>query len=167
VTIFGGSLGAGTLNAAAVGAFGDGAPEGVVVLHVTGRGKLAGVAPADGYRVFEFCDRMPLLLRAADLVVCRAGGSVFEVAAAGRPAVLVPWPGATGDHQRRNARPFAEAGAAVVVDDAELDGPRLRAEVDALLGDPARLQAMGVAMAGLARPHAARDVADAVLELAG
>lgn len=167
VSIFGGSLGAGTLNAAAAAAFGDGAPPGVVVLHVTGRGKLSGVAPADGYRVFEYCDRMPLLLAAADLVVCRAGGSVFEVAAAGRPAVLVPWPGATADHQRRNARPFATAGAAVVVEDAELDGPRLRAEIAVLLGDPEGLAAMGEAMSRLARPHAARDVADAVLELAG
>jgi UDP-N-acetylglucosamine--N-acetylmuramyl-(pentapeptide) pyrophosphoryl-undecaprenol N-acetylglucosamine transferase len=167
VAIFGGSLGAGTINAAAASAFGEGAPANVTVLHVTGRGKLAGVAPADGYRVFEFCDRMPLLLAAADLVVCRAGGSVFEVAAAGRPAVLVPWPGATGDHQRRNAEPFAAGGAAVVVDDDALDGVRLRAEVDSLLADPARLAAMAAAMRGLARPDATRAVADAVLELAG
>ena len=122
VAIFGGSLGAGTLNAAAAAAFAEGAPPGVTVLHVTGRGKLTGVAPADGYRVFEFCDRMPLLLAAADLVVCRAGGSVFEVAAAGRPAMLVPWPGATADHQRLNAAHFESAGAALVVDDARSTG---------------------------------------------
>ena len=166
VAIFGGSLGAGTLNAAAAAAFAAGAPAGVTVLHVTGRGKLAGVAPADGYRVFEYCDRMPLLLAAADLVVCRAGGSVFEVAAAGRPAILVPWPGATADHQRLNAAPFERAGAALVVDDAALDGLRLRTEVQALLGDPARLGAMATAMRSLARPDAAREAADAVLELA-
>jgi UDP-N-acetylglucosamine--N-acetylmuramyl-(pentapeptide) pyrophosphoryl-undecaprenol N-acetylglucosamine transferase len=138
----------------------------VTVLHVTGRGKLAGVAPAEGYRVFEFCDRMPLLLAAADLVVCRAGGSVFEVAAAGRPAILVPWPGATADHQRLNAAPFEQAGAAMVVDDDALDGARLRQEIEALLGDPARLGAMGTAMRALARPDPARDAAEAVLELA-
>jgi UDP-N-acetylglucosamine--N-acetylmuramyl-(pentapeptide) pyrophosphoryl-undecaprenol N-acetylglucosamine transferase len=166
VAIFGGSLGAGTLNAAAAQAFADGPPAGVTVLHVTGKGKLTGVTPADRYRVFEYCDRMPALLAASDLVVCRAGGSVFEVAAAGRPAVLVPWPGATADHQSANAAHFAAAGAAEVVEDAALDGARLRATVEQLLGDRARLDAMAAAMRGLARPDAARDVADAIMELA-
>ena len=94
------------------------------------------------------------------------GGAPSANAAAGRPAILVPWPGATADHQRLNAAPFEQAGAAVVVDDDALDGPRLRREIEALLGDPARLGAMGTAMRGLARPDAARDAAEAVLELA-
>ena len=78
----------------------------------------------------------------------------------------MPWPGATADHQRLNAAHFESAGAALVVDDAALDGPRLRREVEALLGDPARLGAMAAAMRGLARPDAARDAAEAVLGLA-
>ena len=166
VVIFGGSLGAGPLNAAAAAAFGGGAPAGVVVLHVTGRGRGAGIVPAEGYRVLEYCETMPELLACADLVVCRAGGSVFEVAAAGRPAVLVPWPGATANHQWTNARHFADAGAAVVLRDADLDGPLLRDEVVRLLADEPRLAAMVAAMRHVARPRAAVDVADELEALA-
>jgi UDP-N-acetylglucosamine--N-acetylmuramyl-(pentapeptide) pyrophosphoryl-undecaprenol N-acetylglucosamine transferase len=92
---------------------------------------------------------------------------VFEIAAHGRPAVLVPYPHATADHQTGNARWMAQAGAAVVVPDAELDAARLRAEVDAIAGEPERLAAMGAASAALARPQAAREIADEVLGAAG
>ena len=104
VAVFGGSLGAGRLNAAVAEAYGEEDPAAPLVLHVTGRGKLVGTQPHDRLRVFEYCDSMPQLLHAADLVVCRAGGSVWEVAAAGAPAILVPWSGAAGDHQTANAR---------------------------------------------------------------
>ena len=164
VAVFGGSLGAGRLNTAVAEAYGEEDRAAPLVLHVTGRGKLQGALPHDRLRVFEYCDSMPELLHAADLVVCRAGGSVWEVAAAGVPAILVPWSGATGDHQVLNARYFA-AGA-VVVPDAELDGVRLRAEVDALLADEPRRAALAAAMRGLARPGAAADVADEVLAVA-
>ncbi len=165
VAVFGGSLGAGVLNGAVADAYGEEDPTAPLVLQVTGRGKLAGAMPHDHLRVFEYCDSMPQLLHAADLVVCRAGGSVWEVAAAGIPAILVPWSGATGDHQVPNAQHFA-AGA-VVVPDAELDGPRLRAEVAALLADEPRRAAMAAAMRELARPDAASDIADELLALAG
>jgi UDP-N-acetylglucosamine--N-acetylmuramyl-(pentapeptide) pyrophosphoryl-undecaprenol N-acetylglucosamine transferase len=165
VAVFGGSLGAGRLNEAVAAAYGEEDPAAPLVLQVTGRGKLAGSTPNDRLRVFDYCDSMPELLHAADLVVCRAGGSVWEVAAAGAPAILVPWSGAAGDHQAANAAYFA-AGA-VVVPDAELDGERLRAEVTALLGDPGRRASLAEAMRGLARPDAARAVADVVLALAG
>lgn len=164
VAVFGGSLGAGRINAAVAAAYGEEDPAAPLVLQVTGRGKLQGSAPHDRLRVFEYCDTMPELLHAADLVVCRAGGSMWEVAAAGVAAILVPWSGATGDHQTANARYFA-AGA-VVVPDAELDGPRLRSEVALLLADAPRRAGLATAMRGLARPDAASDVADEVLALA-
>jgi UDP-N-acetylglucosamine--N-acetylmuramyl-(pentapeptide) pyrophosphoryl-undecaprenol N-acetylglucosamine transferase len=104
---------------------------------------------------------------ASDLVVARAGGSIFEICSHGRPAVLVPYPHASADHQTANARWMADAGAAVIVPDAELTGPRLAREVAALFADRARLQAMGKASSALARPGAAAAVADEVLAAAG
>ena len=106
-------------------------------------------------------------LAAADLTVARAGGSIFEVAAHGLPAILVPYPHAAADHQTANARWMVDAGAAVVVPDGELTAQRLDDEVGALLGDPARLAAMAQASRGLARPDAARDIAREVLAAAG
>ena len=106
---------------------------------------------------------MAAVYAAADLVVCRAGATtVAELAAAGVPAVLVPLPGAPGDHQTANARRLADAGGAVLVGDGELDPARLAAEVDALLDDPARLAAMAGAARQLARPDAASAVVDLV-----
>jgi UDP-N-acetylglucosamine--N-acetylmuramyl-(pentapeptide) pyrophosphoryl-undecaprenol N-acetylglucosamine transferase len=104
-------------------------------------------------------------LVAADLAVTRAGGGVFELAAAGLPSVLVPYPYATGDHQAGNARWMAEGGAAVIVADAQLDGLRLSREVGALLSSPGRLRQMADAARRLARPQAAEQVADGVLAL--
>ena len=105
-------------------------------------------------------------LAAADLAVARAGGSVFELAAGGVPAVLVPYPHATADHQAGNARWMQDGGAAIVVPDDELDGPRLAREVAALLGSPERLAAMSRAARKLARPDAADRIAEATLALA-
>jgi len=164
VLVFGGSQGAARLNEAAVAAWGERGP---AVLH------LAGPAHADtvrdrvargGYVVLPFTDDFGAALAAADLVVARAGGSVWEVAAAGKPALLVPYPHATADHQTLNARFFERAGGAVVVPEAELD---LAAQVDGLLGDPDRLAAMGAAMTQTARPDAAEVVAEELLALAG
>jgi UDP-N-acetylglucosamine--N-acetylmuramyl-(pentapeptide) pyrophosphoryl-undecaprenol N-acetylglucosamine transferase len=95
-------------------------------------------------------------------VVARAGGSIFEICAHGRPAILVPYPYATADHQAANARWMADGGAAVVVPDAELTAERLAHEVGALLHDRGRLAAMAHASADLARPRAAADVAAVV-----
>ncbi|HSJ93042.1 MAG TPA: glycosyltransferase, partial [Gaiellaceae bacterium] len=164
VLLFGGSQGAARLNEAAVEAW---AERGPAVLHLAGAAHAEGVAARvarDGYVVLPFTDDFGAALAAADLVVARAGGSVWEVAAAGKPALLVPYPAATGDHQTANARFFERAGGAVVVPEPELD---LAAQVDALLADPERLAAMGAAMAALARPHAAEVVADELLALAG
>jgi len=105
-------------------------------------------------------------LAVCTLCVARSGGSIFEIAAAGRPAVLVPYPHAAADHQTTNARFMADAGAAVVVPDDELSPARLRGEVDALLAGPGRLAAMARASAALARPAAAQDIAGEVLAAA-
>ncbi|MBA2794506.1 MAG: UDP-N-acetylglucosamine--N-acetylmuramyl-(pentapeptide) pyrophosphoryl-undecaprenol N-acetylglucosamine transferase, partial [Thermoleophilaceae bacterium] len=105
-------------------------------------------------------------LAAADLVAARSGGSVLEVAAAGLPSILVPYPHATADHQTANARHIEAAGAAVVVPDTELDGPRLAREVGVLLGHPERMRAMARAAAEVARPGAAVQIAQETLALA-
>src|SRR4051812_42375708 len=167
VLVFGGSLGARSINEAAVAAF-AGAP--YRVLHAAGARDHAALrerVPADGYDLREYIDGFGEALLACDLAVARAGGSIFEVAAHGRPAILVPYPHATADHQSANARWMADGGAAVVLADAELTPERLRAAVDGLLGDPARLQAMGRASAALARPDAAQRIAAELLAAAG
>jgi UDP-N-acetylglucosamine--N-acetylmuramyl-(pentapeptide) pyrophosphoryl-undecaprenol N-acetylglucosamine transferase len=165
VLVFGGSLGARSLNHAAPAAFATPPPR---VIHAAGARDVAELrAPGPHYDLRAYIAPFGPALAAADLVVARAGGSVFEIAAHGRPAILVPYPHATADHQAANARWMAEHGAAVVLPDAELTPARLRAEVDALLGDPARLAAMAHASAALARPRAAEDVAGEVLAAAG
>jgi UDP-N-acetylglucosamine--N-acetylmuramyl-(pentapeptide) pyrophosphoryl-undecaprenol N-acetylglucosamine transferase len=168
VLVFGGSLGARRLNFAAVDAFGSAAPGAVV--HAAGqrdyeelRSRLGELGSPDHYRLFAYIEPFADALAAADLVVARAGGSVFEVAAAGRPAILVPYPHATADHQTSNARYMEQAGAAVVIPDAELDGPRLAREVAALLGAPQRTAAMSKAARAVARPDAAQVIADELL----
>jgi UDP-N-acetylglucosamine--N-acetylmuramyl-(pentapeptide) pyrophosphoryl-undecaprenol N-acetylglucosamine transferase len=105
---------------------------------------------------------------AADLVICRAGATTLaELAALGRPALLVPFAAATDDHQRKNADVVHGAGGAVVLDERDLTGDRLARLASELLGDPARRTAMGAAMRGLARPDAAPRIVDLVFRLAG
>jgi UDP-N-acetylglucosamine--N-acetylmuramyl-(pentapeptide) pyrophosphoryl-undecaprenol N-acetylglucosamine transferase len=168
--VFGGSLGARTLNEAAVDAFGAAAP--CTVLHASGRrdyealrAKLDALGSPPHYHLHPYIEPFADALAAADLVAARAGGSVLEVAATGLPSVLVPYPHATADHQTRNARWMEQAGAAVVVPDAELDGPRLAREVAALIGSPARLSSMAAAARRVAKPDAALTIAHAALEL--
>jgi UDP-N-acetylglucosamine--N-acetylmuramyl-(pentapeptide) pyrophosphoryl-undecaprenol N-acetylglucosamine transferase len=166
VLVFGGSLGARTINEAAVAAF---AAAPFRVLHAAGTRDHAALAPRiDGehYDLRPYIDDFGDALAACDLCVARAGGSIFEIAAAGKPAILVPYPHASADHQTANARWMAEAGAAVVVPDGELTAARLGTEVGSLLGDPSRLQAMAAASAALARPDAAQAVADELLAAA-
>lgn len=167
VLVFGGSLGARSVNFAAAEAFRD-AP--FRVLHASGtrdfeelRSVVGGTA---NYDLRPYISPFGPALAASDLVVARAGGSIFEVAAHGRPALLVPYPHATADHQNANARWMADGGAAVVVPDGELTGERLAHEVAALLHDRSRLAAMANASAALARPRAAQDVADELIAVA-
>ena len=112
------------------------------------------------YQQVRFEDRMQLVYTAADLMVCRAGAStVAELAAVGMPAVLVPLPGAPGDHQTANARALVDAGGATMIPDGQLGPDRLAAELDTLLADRAHLAAMGSMARLLARPDAAVAVA--------
>ena len=161
--IFGGSQGARRLNQAALDAY---AAEGPTVLHLAGERdfpELDRLPRRDDYRLLAYTDDFGAALAAADLVVARAGGSVWEVAAAGRPALLVPYPHATADHQAKNASYFERGGGAVVVREDDLD---LRRRVAELLADPERLAKMGEAMVALARPDAADVVAEELIELA-
>ncbi|HET8952919.1 MAG TPA: glycosyltransferase, partial [Solirubrobacteraceae bacterium] len=164
VLVFGGSLGARSINLTAVEGL-AGTP--YRVLHVAGRRDFAELtAPDDRYVLRDYLSPFGVALAAADLAVARSGGSVFELAQYGLPAVLIPYPHASADHQSTNARWMADAGAAVVLADAELTPARLRAEVDAIALDPERLRAMSAASARLARPDAAREIAAEVLAAA-
>jgi UDP-N-acetylglucosamine--N-acetylmuramyl-(pentapeptide) pyrophosphoryl-undecaprenol N-acetylglucosamine transferase len=165
VLVFGGSLGARSINLAAVEGL-AGAP--YRVLHVAGRRDFAELqAPDERYLLRDYIVPFGTALAASDLAVARSGGSVFELAQYGVPAVLIPYPYASADHQTTNARWMADAGAAVVLPDADLEPERLRREVDAIALDPERLGAMGEASQRLARPDAAREVAGELLQAAG
>lgn len=178
VTVFGGSLGAGTINDAVLGLYDrwrDRAD--LTVHHVTGSrnyeacsSSLAAVRhPSDRlhYELVGYEDHMERLYARTSVAVCRAGAiTVAELAAAGMPAVLVPLPGAPGDHQTRNAEALVEAGAAIVVPDAECDGARLDTELSRLLADTAHLESMATAARTLGRPDAVVRLADLVEEAA-
>lgn len=169
VLVFGGSLGARSINEAAVEAFGQ-AP--FRVLHITGSRDYSALGGHPRGPHYDMREYLPVAafteaLAASDLVVARAGGSVFEIAAHGRPAILVPYPHAAADHQQTNAAWMERAGAAVVIDDRDLTGVRLREEVDRLLGDPVLLSSMAAASAMLARPDAAEAIADQLLGAIG
>ena len=171
VLVFGGSLGARRINDAAIDAFGSGAPG--AILHASGRRdhpdlqrRLEEMGTPPHYHLHAYLSPFADALAAADLVVARSGGSVLEVAAAGLPSILVPYPHATADHQSANARWMAEGGAAVLVPDAELDAARLSREVAAILSEPGRLAAMSRSARALARPDAADRIADELVALA-
>jgi UDP-N-acetylglucosamine--N-acetylmuramyl-(pentapeptide) pyrophosphoryl-undecaprenol N-acetylglucosamine transferase len=174
VLVFGGSQGAHAINVAMVAA----APElagdpSLRLVHQTGERDLEMVREA--YRhaglqaeVEPFLFDMGRRLGRADLVVCRSGATTLaELAAAGKPAILIPLATAADDHQRRNAELVAVSGAAEVILECDLNGPALARRVLALLGDAEARARMGAAARSLARPDAARVVVDRVLELTG
>lgn len=174
VLVTGGSLGARTVNLAAVEAFGSG-PLYFQVLHVSGRRDYEMVkdrleaqsADLENYHLLDYTDDLPLVMAAADLVVARSGASVQEIAALGKPALLVPYPFATAQHQQRNAEWMAAAGAAEVIDDSELSGAVLKQRVEGLLKDRDRLQEMAQCSRNLTRRDGAGRIAAEVLGLAG
>jgi UDP-N-acetylglucosamine--N-acetylmuramyl-(pentapeptide) pyrophosphoryl-undecaprenol N-acetylglucosamine transferase len=180
--VFGGSQGARALNSALIesaAALAKALP-GLEIWHQTGAGELervregyaAALPPDEGeeprVRVVSFIKDMTEPYAWCDLVVCRAGAtSLSELAAVGCPALLVPFPHATDDHQTHNAASLVSAGAATMIAERELDSTRLVAEVTALLGDPDKLADMRAKMLGAAKPHAAADIHHALIELAG
>jgi UDP-N-acetylglucosamine--N-acetylmuramyl-(pentapeptide) pyrophosphoryl-undecaprenol N-acetylglucosamine transferase len=180
VAVVGGSLGALSINEAAFEAFSGAAPGSSHdavgrpwVLHVSGRrdfpelhARWEGAGRPERYLLLAYEPNLGDVLAAADLVVARAGGSVMEFAAAGRPAVLIPYPHATADHQTTNAAWMAEGEAAVVIADRELTAERLGDEVARLLTDEHRLRKMSAAARRLAEPGAAERIAREVLRAA-
>jgi len=172
--VVGGSQGARSVNLAAIEAFAERDGRDFHVVHLAGRRdfpelerRLAAASHGDRYTLLAYEPSLGDVLAAADLVLGRSGGSIFEVVATGRPSILVPYPHATADHQAANAEWMRARGAATVLPDAEMSAERLVAEVSALLADPARLETMAAAARRIARPDAARRIADEVLEAAG
>ncbi len=162
VLVFGGSQGARTLNELALDAW---AGSGPAVLHLAGDWHYEElrhrVSRAD-YKLLPFTNEFGAALGAADLVVARAGGSIWEIAAAGKPAIVVPFPHATADHQSANARYFD--GGVEIVADAEA-ARRVPGLVEELLADPDRMGRMAAEMRARRRPDAADAVAEGVLAL--
>ena len=162
--VHGGSQGAASLNDIVVESFGAAGP---AILHLTGEReyeRLKGRVSRDDYELVPFTDEFGAALGAADLVLSRSGGAVWELAAAGKPAILVPYPFATADHQTKNARFFERAGGAITVPETELG--RVADLARSLIGDPDRLKEMGEAMTRVARPDAAEEIAEELVALA-
>jgi UDP-N-acetylglucosamine--N-acetylmuramyl-(pentapeptide) pyrophosphoryl-undecaprenol N-acetylglucosamine transferase len=143
------------------------------VTHQTGERDLEMVRAA--YRetglqadVEPFLYDMERQLRRADLIVCRAGATTLaEIAAAGKPAILIPFPAATDDHQRKNAEAMAASGAADVLLQRDMTASVLAARILGLARDPRARASMGKAARALARPDAAKVIVDRAIELAG
>jgi UDP-N-acetylglucosamine--N-acetylmuramyl-(pentapeptide) pyrophosphoryl-undecaprenol N-acetylglucosamine transferase len=172
--VFGGSQGARAINQAVIRSL----PElmrrlpGLHVIHQTGereynevQAAYAGIAISA--EVHKFIDDMPAFFARADLVLCRSGAStVAEIAAAGKPAIFVPFPRAADDHQRRNAEAMEQANAAVVLEETRLDEVWLVDTVEALLADPARLGRMSDAARAMSHPDAAKEIAELAAKVA-
>jgi UDP-N-acetylglucosamine--N-acetylmuramyl-(pentapeptide) pyrophosphoryl-undecaprenol N-acetylglucosamine transferase len=175
VLIVGGSQGAHAINVAMVEAAPRLAAAGlrVAITHQSGERDLDLVRAAYERaglvaRVEAFLYQVHREMKAADLVICRAGATTLaELSASGRASILVPLPTATDDHQRKNAGVLASAGAALVIEQRELDGDRLAMAIVGVLGDPQRREQMGQAARRLARPDAAERIADRVEVLGG
>ncbi len=163
--VAGALAGARSLNELVIEAFGEVGP---AVLHISGERDYPGLRARlrrDDYRLIPSTDRIGAAYSAADLVLARAGTSVWEIAAAGKPAILVPYPFATGDHQTKNAAYFVRGGGAIMIRDLDLaDVPD---RVRTLLGEPGRLERMGEAMLHAAKPDAAEEIAEGLIALAG
>jgi UDP-N-acetylglucosamine--N-acetylmuramyl-(pentapeptide) pyrophosphoryl-undecaprenol N-acetylglucosamine transferase len=166
VLIFGGSQGATAINSAAI----EGLPAflrqrpGITVMHQTGESDCARVKEAYdrsgvSVDVVPFVYDMPAAIQAADVVVARAGAmTVAELTACGKPAILIPLPTAIYDHQAKNAKVMEDAGAAVVIRQAELSGGRLAQVLTGMLDDPEKIRAMGAASLTLRRTDAAEAI---------
>jgi UDP-N-acetylglucosamine--N-acetylmuramyl-(pentapeptide) pyrophosphoryl-undecaprenol N-acetylglucosamine transferase len=173
--VFGGSQGARAINQAVIGSL----PElkrrlpGLHVIHQTGEREYnetqaAYARVAIDCEVHKFIDDMPSFFARADLVLCRSGAStVAEIAAAGKPAIFVPFPRAADDHQRRNAEAMEQASAAVVLEETRLDEVWLVDTIEALIQDPARLGKMSDAARAMSHPNAAKEIAELAAKVAG
>ena len=172
VLVLGGSQGAAALNSAFAGSASVWAKMGLQVIHLAGGTDMDDVEKkyteaGAAAKVFAFCEKMGFAYAAADLVVSRAGGSALaEIAANGRPAVLVPFPHATDLHQHLNAGAFAEDGGAVVLEEGEDFPSALCDTVKRLIADEETLSRMSAGSAELGRPNAAGEIARKIVGLA-
>ncbi len=165
--VFGGSQGAHAINQVVM----ESAAElqaripGLSIVHQTGErdyndAEAAYARLAGAVEVHRFIDDMPVMFRRASLLICRSGAStVAEVAAAGKPAIFVPFPAAADDHQKRNAEALARAGAAVMLEQSKLTRESLIETVSSLMSDAARLERMGEAAKKMSHPEAAKQIA--------
>jgi UDP-N-acetylglucosamine--N-acetylmuramyl-(pentapeptide) pyrophosphoryl-undecaprenol N-acetylglucosamine transferase len=175
VLVTGGSQGSRTLNAAARESWPLFRKAGIPVRLVHQTGPAGYDEARDAFaeagiegEIVRFITDMPAAFREADLVVCRSGaGAVSELAAAGKPSILVPFPFAADDHQTRNAEAMERGGAARLIRDADFNGARLVSAVAALTSAPGTLEAMGEAARRFGHPGAARRAADILEEVAG
>jgi UDP-N-acetylglucosamine--N-acetylmuramyl-(pentapeptide) pyrophosphoryl-undecaprenol N-acetylglucosamine transferase len=162
--VAGARAGARSLNELAVEAFGATGP---AVLHVSGERDYESLRPRvsrPDYVLVPVLEGLGAAYGAADLALMRSGSTVWELAAAGLPAILVPYPFATGDHQTKNARYFRAAGGAILLPETELG--RAPDVVRSLLGDQRRLEQMGASMLRIAKPEAAEKIAEELIALA-
>lgn len=171
VLVAGGSQGAHSINEAVAGALGRFERGRLQLLWMTGeadypRYEAIAEQAAPDVRLFRYISDMPGACAAADLIVCRAGASTSaELAMLGRAAILVPYPHAAENHQEENARAFEEAGAAVLLHDADCTADTLADHITGLLAAPDRLDEMARAAAGLARPLAAEAIVEEIITL--
>jgi len=149
----------------------------LVLIHITGSRYYQWVSEerekmnlnpdlAARYRLTDYLHDMPRAMAACDLIVARSGGMVHEMTVTGCPALLVPSPNVTDDHQLHNARSMAEAGAALVMEETELSAESLAREIRALMNDPLSLEKMAVAAKALGKPEAGRRLAKIIMEMA-
>jgi len=170
--VFGGSLGAASINAAVLASLPELMTRNIRLIWQTGAsGAEAAAAAAKHYDagtvcVRRFIDKMEFAYALCTVAVCRAGATtIAELTRVGKPSILVPYPFAAANHQEENARTLVDAGAAVLVHDANL-GIALLPSLDSLLGNRPQLQQMGAACLSLAKPNAARDIAQHIAALA-
>jgi UDP-N-acetylglucosamine--N-acetylmuramyl-(pentapeptide) pyrophosphoryl-undecaprenol N-acetylglucosamine transferase len=169
--ITGGSQGAKSINQAALAAYKPLLGAGIRIIHLCGKNnyfEMRQKAPEhDRLLLLPYLDEMEYGLAVADLAVARAGASFLaEAAVFGLPAVLVPYPYATNDHQSGNAQVWADAEAARVIRDSALTGDALGDAVLSLLGNPVRLKRMKESALTLAKPRAEKDIADIAMSVA-
>jgi UDP-N-acetylglucosamine--N-acetylmuramyl-(pentapeptide) pyrophosphoryl-undecaprenol N-acetylglucosamine transferase len=173
--VFGGSQGAHSINQALI----ESVPKlraelpDLHIIHQTGDRDYNDAAGAyaafgDSVHAFRFIDDMPAFFARADLIICRSGAStVAEIAAAGKPAIFIPFPRAADDHQKRNAELLERAGAAVMLEESDLTSASLVQAIVSLMKDADRIHNMGRVARTLAHPDAAKNIAKMAANLAG
>jgi UDP-N-acetylglucosamine--N-acetylmuramyl-(pentapeptide) pyrophosphoryl-undecaprenol N-acetylglucosamine transferase len=175
--VLGGSQGAAKINDAIINAL-PRLVEHYQIIHQVGKANLAesrqlalvmleGNTHKDRYRQFDFLEPLALKMAAgaADLVVSRAGSTIFEIATWGVPSIVIPITDSIHDHQRKNAFAYARAGAALVIEESNLTADILAYQIDALFADPAKMQAMQQAAQGFAPQGAAYKIASGIVDL--